>query len=100
MSISGLLDAIGLVADEELVGTIEDRFIAVDCRLCHNPFFSFLLLHPFRHRVGAAYHAGILSATSRAEMADVEQMKKIVPSVTCEITFNHCLRVGVWCRHI
>ena len=28
----------------------------------------------------SAYQAGILSAASRAEMADVEQMKKIVPS--------------------
>ena len=30
MSIPGLVDAIGLFADEELVGTVEDRFIAVD----------------------------------------------------------------------
>ena len=37
---------------------------------------------------GAAYQAGILSAASRAEMADVEQMKKIVPFVTCVITFG------------
>ena len=47
-----------------------------------------MLLHPFRHRVGAAYQAGILSAASRAEMADVAQMKKIVLFVTCEITFS------------
>ena len=31
---------------------------------------------------------GILSAASRAEMAYVVQMKKIVPSITCEITFG------------
>ena len=31
-----------------------------------------------------------LAQTSRAEMADVEQMKKkIVPFVTCEIRFGH-----------
>ena len=30
----------------------------------------------------------ILDAANRAEMADVEQMKKIVPLVTCEITFG------------
>ena len=29
-----------------------------------------------------------LDAASRAEMADVEQMKKIFPFVTCEITFG------------
>ena len=39
-----------------------------------------------RHRSTAAYQAGILSAATGAEMADVEQMKKIVPFVTCEIT--------------
>ena len=79
------MDAIGLFSDEELVGTCEDSFIAADFDL----FFSFLLLHPVHHRVGAAYHAGILSAANRAEVADdVEQMKKIVPFVTCEITFG------------
>ena len=30
MSIPGLWDAIGLFADEERVGTCEDKFIAVD----------------------------------------------------------------------
>ena len=29
-----------------------------------------------------------MSAAKRAEMADVEQMKKIVSLVTCEITFG------------
>ena len=36
----------------------------------------------------AAYQAEILSAASSAEMAEVEQMKKIVPLITCEITFG------------
>ena len=58
-------------------------------RFCHNPVFSPLFLHPFRHQFGAAYQAGILSVASRAEMADVEQAKKIIPFVTCEITFGH-----------
>ena len=60
------------------------------CRFqfCHTSFFFLLFLHPFRHRFGAAHQAGILSAASRAEMADVEQMKKIIPFVTCEITFG------------
>ena len=40
---------------------------------------------------GAAHQAGILSAASRAEVADVERMKKIVPLTTCEIPF---------CQHV
>ena len=47
-----------------------------------------MFLHPFRHRFGAAYQAGILSVASGSEMADVEQLKKIVPFVTYEITFG------------
>ena len=53
-------------------------------RLGHNPFF-FLILNPLRH-CGAAYQAGILSAQSGAEMADIERMQKIVPLITCEIS--------------
>ena len=67
-------------------------------RFCHTSVFSLLFQHPFRHRFGAAYQAGILCAARRAEMADVEQMKKIIPFVTCEITFgqNVCeLMLGV-----
>ena len=55
---------------------------------CHNSFFTLLFLHPLRHLFGAANQAGILGATSRVEMADVKQMKKIVPFVTCEIAFG------------
>ena len=54
-------------------------------RFCHTSFF---FLRPFRHRAGAAYQAGILSAASGAEMADDEQMKKIVPFVTCKINLG------------
>ena len=62
-------------------------------------FLLFLFLHPLRHRAGAAYQAGILSAASRAEKAEVEQMKKIVRFITCEITFRStCLRVDVRCQ--
>ena len=60
------------------------------CRIWfyHTSFFSLLFLHPFRHRFGAAYQAGNLSAASGAEMAGVEQMKNIIPFVTCEFTFG------------
>ena len=54
----------------------------------HTSFFSLLFVHPFRHLLWASYQAGILSAASRAVMADVELVKKILPSVTCEITFG------------
>ena len=56
-------------ADRELAGSVEDRFIAVGLDF---PFLlPSLFLHPLPHLFGAAYQAGILSAASRAEMADV-----------------------------
>ena len=75
-------------ADEKLVGTSEDRFIAVDfdfATLLSSPFCSCIL---FAIVLGQLIELEFLSATSRAEMADVEQMKKIVPFVTCEISFG------------
>ena len=81
MNIARLSDAIGSFADDELAGTVADRFIAVGLDFA-------IILHPLRHRCAAAYQAGILSAASRAEMTDVEQMKKIFPFVTCEITVS------------
>ena len=54
------------------------------------PHFFLLLFAPasFSPSCWEAYQAGVLSAASRAEMADVEQMKKMIPFVTCEITFG------------
>ena len=43
------------------------------------------------HRFGAAGQADILSAAERPEMANVQQIKKIVPLITCEIPF---------CQHV
>ena len=85
MSIPGLLDAIGILAVEELAGTCEDKFIAVDFG------FDTILSSSFCSCILFAIILGqliILSTASRAEMADAEQMKKIVPFVTCEITFG------------
>ena len=48
-------------------------------RLCHNSFFSVFLLHPFRHYFWAAVRAEILKAANWSEMADVTQIKKVVP---------------------
>ena len=55
----------------------------------HNPVFFWLSLHPFRHPFGAANQAEILDAAERAEMVDVKQPKKIIPFVTCEVSFSH-----------
>ena len=72
-------------------------------RFCHTSFFSLLFLHPCRHRFGATNQAGILRAASRTDMADVEQMKKIIPFVTCEITSgqNVCeLMFGIYVSNL
>ena len=50
-------------------------------RLGYNPFSLFLFLNSFCHR-SAANQAEILGAAKRAEMANIEQMKKIVPLIT------------------
>ena len=56
------------------------------------PRFCFFVqfLHPLRQRFRAAFQAAILSEASRAEMADVEQLKKIVPfgQNVCELMFG------------
>ena len=87
LSIPGLLDAIGLFSFEELVGTELTSVIAVGLDFATVLFSSFLFLCPLRHPVGAANQAEIFGTTERAEMADAERMKKIVPFVTCEISF-------------
>ena len=81
------MNAIGLFTVEEVAGTREDKFVAVDfdfATILSSPFCSCIL---FAIVLELLYQAGILSAASGAEMADVEQMKKIVPFVTCEISF-------------
>ena len=45
-------------------------------RLCHISLISSSLLHSFRHRFEAA---------GSAQNADIEQMDKIIPFITCEI---------------
>ena len=62
----------------------EDKFIAVDfdfATILSSSFCSCILIAII---FWAASQAEILSA-ERAEMTDVEQMKKIVPFVTCEL---------------
>ena len=80
-------------------GTCRDSWCQVHRRrlwFCHNPVFFFLFLHPVRHRFGAARQAELLSAADRAEMADVEQMKKIVLFVTCE-NYLWSICPASWC---
>ena len=82
-----LFDAIGCFTDEELVETVDVRFMAVgfDFATILSSFCSCIL---FAIVFWAASQAEILSEAKRAEMADVEQMKKMVPIVTCEIAFG------------
>ena len=63
----------------------------------HNPVFIFLFLHPFRHPFGgAAKQAEILGTAKRVEMADVEQMKKIIPTHhVWDCLLSKCLQAGV-----
>ena len=88
LSITKLLGAIGPFTDEELVATELVKFIAVGMDFATILFSSDCFLHPFRHPFGAAYQAEILGAASGAEMADVEQTKKIIPFVTCKVFFG------------
>ena len=71
-------------------------------RFGYNYFLFFLFLHLLRHRFGAAYQAVIRSAASKAEMSDVEQMKKTVSFVTCEIICgqNVCELMFVVAMHL
>ena len=84
IGIPGLLDAIGLDAVEELCRKKRRWIHRCWSRHGHTSFF-FLILYPLRH-CGAAYQAEIVGAGKRAEMADIEQVKKIVPFVTWKIT--------------
>ena len=68
--------------------------------LCHDPVLSFQFLHPSRRRFSAAGQAEILRAPQQAEMADVKQMKKIVPLITCEISFRQYVCTLVFCVDI
>ena len=66
----------------------DDKFIAIDFDFAALLFSPLLFWHALDHLFGAACQTGILSPASGAGMADVEQMKKIVPFVTCAITFG------------
>ena len=91
--ISGLLGAIGFDAVEELVAMEEDRSIAASRDLDTTLSSSCCSCILF-----AIVEQKILGAASGAEMADIEQMKKIVPLITCGISLaqNVCdLMFGV-----
>ena len=86
--IPGLLDAIGLDATEERVAIKkEDVFITAGRDLDTTLSSSFLILNHLR-RCGAASQAEILGTASGTEMADIQQMKKTVPFIKCEIPFS------------
>ena len=85
MSIPGLLDAIGLRTDEELAATELVKFITIGLDFA-TILFSLIVVASF-FAILSANQAEILGAAKRAEMADVEQRKKINPFVTCEVSF-------------
>ena len=74
----GLFDAIGLFTVEELVETGTVRFIVVG--------FDFVTIL-FSPSCSCILFAIVLK--QRAEMADVKQIKMIVPLIACEIRFCH-----------
>ena len=79
LSFVWLFDTTGFCTVEELVETVKARFIVVGFG------FATILLSLFRHRFGAAGQAEILRSAKEVEMADVKQMKKIIPLITCEV---------------
>ena len=94
----GLLDALGLFTDEELVATELVKFITIGLDLPHNPVLFWLFLHPFRHPFGdAAKPDEILGAAKRAEMADVQQ-RRLFHSHVWSILSSICRPSGVWCQ--
>ena len=69
--------------------------------LCHNPLFSFLFLHPFAIVSGQLVELKFWVQQIWAEVADVKQMEKILPLITCEISLcQYVCELDVWCRHI
>ena len=96
LCIPGLLDAIGLFTDEELVASEQVRFVVVGLDFATVLFSSDCSCVLF----------GILSvmqliklkflSQQRAAMADIEQAKKIIPFVTCKIFLSSiCLQADV-----
>ena len=88
LSISKLFDAIGLFTDEALVETVTARFTAVgfdfatilsSC-FCSCILFAIVLVELVKLKFWAQQNG--------AGMADVKQMKKLVPFVTCEVPFG------------
>ena len=88
LSIPGLFDVIGWFTDEELVETVEVKFITVGFDFATILSSSWCSCILFAIVFWAANQAEILSAAKRPETADVEQMKKTVPLITCEFTFG------------
>ena len=93
-----LFDAIGLDAAEELVAIRQEETFIVSRDLDTTLSLFVLLLNSFYHR-SAVNQAEIFGAAKRAEMANIEQMKKIIRLITRENSlWSRCLRVGVWCQ--
>ena len=88
LSIPWLLDAIGLFTDEELAATELVRFIAVGLDFATILFSSDCSCILFTILSVQLIKLKFFGAAERAEMTDIEQTKKIIPFVMCEITFG------------
>ena len=73
---------------KNIVATELVRFIPISLDSATILSSSDCSLHPVRHPFGAANQAEILGVAERAEIADVEQMEKIVPFITGESPFG------------
>ena len=84
-TVPGLFAAIGLDAAEELLAIGKEEQFSESRDLGTTLFFVPASSSP---SFWCAHQAEIFGAAKRAEMADIEQMKKIVPFITCEIPLS------------
>ena len=78
LSISGRFDALKTRRCKRACRSLRNK-VQSWLRLCHNSLFSCSLLHPFRHRFGAA---------GRAENADIVEREKVIPFISWETLFG------------
>ena len=96
VSIPGLLDAIGIFAVEELAGTSEDRFIAVDfdfATLPSSPFCSCIL---FAIVSGQLIKLEFLAKQVDLKWLMLNKRRRLFHSSRVKLPLAKCLRVDVW----
>ena len=98
LSITGLSDAIGWFMDEELVETVDVRFIAVGCDFATilSSFFSCILF---------AIVEELIKRKSLVQQVELKwlilnKVRRLFHSSRVKFPLLKCLRVDVWCRCI